>query len=196
MTCDETYSGPCKDFTVGTQGDLIMNGSGEDICSKQELDEFCVDPYALNYPVGSKIWFKTREVCRKSCNTCACTIKPFDIGFTDRSFEESDEPVGEIAPVTPEPTPAPVEPTPAPVSLATPAPVAPSTLPPAQCAKHSSRRMCAKEPRCQWGTGQACVEFTGECLDLGKSLCMRTWGCHWDSSARPRVCVTDLPVHV
>lgn len=87
--CDERFQGPCMDYTVGRHGEMYSDGSGKDICTG-DLAWPCAKPYAINWPVGSRVWHKPRDVCRKTCQQCACTRKPFEVGFT-HVIEDSDE---------------------------------------------------------------------------------------------------------
>lgn len=196
-TCDEKYSGPCKDFTVGTTGNLVLNGSGEDICSGRDLEAPCVDPYAINFPKGSRVWHKTREVCRRSCGTCACTTKPFDEGFRPENHgaqSESESSSDSLdLPESPEETPAPEEPeeTPEPSepeTEATPEPEPEEEEPASNCGAFAERRKCVKEVNCQWNRKAKCVQFDGNCAALKKQMCSRSWGCKWNNTARPRHC--------
>jgi len=181
-TCDSSYNGPCEDLTVSNDGTVHLDGSsGEDVCSQMDLEAPCIDPLSFEFPKGSKRYLKTSFVCRKSCQTCGCPTKPFEIGFTPTAMP------------TPEPTNA-FKDTFAPSFAPTFTPDLTTAEPtrPVRCGKYKGKGKCRGAFGCSWGRRGPCEPLEKPCEELSKVICKGSYGCTWlQKPKKNRGCYTS-----
>jgi len=197
-TCDSSYDGPCEDLTVTSDGStLLLDGTGEDVCSSLDLVAPCADPHSFEFPKNSKKYMKTSIVCRKSCQTCGCPTKPFEIGFspTVKPTNAPETPIPTAEPTTtPEPS---IATTPEPSIATTPEPSVaitsePSSAPvltaeptkPVRCNKYKAKGKCRDAFGCSWGRRGPCEPLTETCDELNKIICKNSYGCTWQQKPK------------